>query len=111
MPTTVDLTEESSTKSGKRPAASDSGSSGSNKRARAASSQPPPPPLTDGTMEQPTVGAGQAALSFPIAESERAVTGKFKYGMICSSNMNRSMEAHVIMINNGMNVESYGCGR
>jgi hypothetical protein len=38
-------------------------------------------------------------------------TSQYRYAMICSSNINRSMEAHTVLQNEGYNVESYGCGR
>lgn len=38
-------------------------------------------------------------------------TSRFKYAVICSSNINRSMEAHVAFFNNKLRVGSYGAGR
>ncbi|XP_038895502.1 RNA polymerase II subunit A C-terminal domain phosphatase SSU72 isoform X2 [Benincasa hispida] len=35
---------------------------------------------------------------------------KYRYAMVCSSNQNRSMEAHSILKNKGFNVSSYGTG-
>lgn len=38
-------------------------------------------------------------------------TSKYNYAVICSSNINRSMEAHVALFNNKLQVGSYGAGR
>jgi RNA polymerase II subunit A C-terminal domain phosphatase SSU72 len=38
-------------------------------------------------------------------------TSKYRYAMICSSNINRSMEAHTVLQNEGFDVESYGVGK
>merc|ERR1712065_51308 len=35
---------------------------------------------------------------------------KYKYAMVCSSNNNRSMEAHGLLAKKGYHVESYGTG-
>lgn len=35
---------------------------------------------------------------------------KLSFGTVCSSNINRSMEAHVVLGNAGLTVESYGTG-
>ncbi len=36
---------------------------------------------------------------------------KYRYAVVCSSNVNRSMEAHVALFNNRLQVDSYGAGR
>jgi len=45
----------------------------------------------------------------PPLESRRP-RSRFSYGVVCSSNINRSMEAHVVLGNAGLTVESYGTG-
>ncbi|KAH7405547.1 hypothetical protein KP509_15G075200 [Ceratopteris richardii] len=35
---------------------------------------------------------------------------KLRYAMVCSSNQNRSMEAHALLLKRGFNVNSYGTG-
>ncbi|CAF2199124.1 unnamed protein product [Brassica rapa] len=35
---------------------------------------------------------------------------RFRYAMVCSSNQNRSMEAHVLLNRQGLDVASYGTG-
>lgn len=35
---------------------------------------------------------------------------KFRYAMVCSSNQNRSMEAHFLLKRQGFDVSSYGTG-
>jgi len=43
-------------------------------------------------------------------ESAKKRECKLSFGVVCSSNINRSMEAHVVFSNAGLNVESYGTG-
>lgn len=37
--------------------------------------------------------------------------GRLRFAICCSSNMNRSMEAHVQLMNLGFNVQSFGSGK
>ncbi|KAL5204183.1 hypothetical protein ABZP36_009054 [Zizania latifolia] len=39
-----------------------------------------------------------------------AAVGRWRYAMVCSSNMNRSMEAHSLLGRAGLDVSSYGTG-
>ena len=50
-------------------------------------------------------GSTTATASAPKAGS------RYKYAMVCSSNVNRSMEAHVALLNQRLRVNSYGAGR
>jgi hypothetical protein len=53
--------------------------------------------------------ADQTELHPDIADGggRMGVEGKWRFAMVCSSNMNRSMEAHSLP---GLDVESYGTG-
>lgn len=60
----------------------------------------PPPTLAEGNTQGP--------LTQPAYDGEP--TSQFRYAVICSSNMNRSVEAHVTLKNEKFNVASFGCG-
>ena len=47
---------------------------------------------------------------FPPANQIRRNTSCLSFGVVCSSNINRSMEAHLVFQNAGLTVESYGTG-
>lgn len=51
-----------------------------------------------------------AVLTQPIVPHPEP-TSKYRYAMVCSSNINRSVEAHTVLQNAGFQVESYGCGK
>ena len=61
----------------------------------------PPPTLAEGNTQGP--------LTQPTYHGEP--TSQYRYAVICSSNMNRSVEAHVTLKNEKFNVGSFGCGR
>ena len=46
---------------------------------------------------------------FPPATAYRPKS-KLSFGVVCSSNINRSMEAHLVLSNAGLTTESYGTG-
>lgn len=60
-------------------------------------------------MEEESNGSGAAAAQ------GGAITGpggspRHAYAMVCSSNMNRSMEAHRVLASRGLRVRSFGTG-
>mmetsp|Transcript_4092 Transcript_4092/g.7886 ORF Transcript_4092/g.7886 Transcript_4092/m.7886 type:complete len:96 (+) Transcript_4092:111-398(+) len=46
----------------------------------------------------------------PPPSAPYAPSSKLSFGVVCSSNINRSMEGHVVLGNAGLKVESYGTG-
>lgn len=49
-------------------------------------------------------------IQFPLSYRPRHRNGRIRFAISCSSNMNRSMEAHVQLMNRGFNVQSFGSG-
>mmetsp|Transcript_5503 Transcript_5503/g.9361 ORF Transcript_5503/g.9361 Transcript_5503/m.9361 type:complete len:210 (-) Transcript_5503:149-778(-) len=56
-------------------------------------------------MEDPSYVLTQATVPQPNLAS------RYRYAMICSSNINRSLEAHTVLANAGLDCESYGVGK
>jgi RNA polymerase II subunit A C-terminal domain phosphatase SSU72 len=48
--------------------------------------------------------------SEPSSKRQRTAERRLRFASICSSNMNRSMETHLQLENNGFGVESFGTG-
>jgi len=46
----------------------------------------------------------------PPLSSHHVPLSTLSFGVVCSSNINRSMEAHQVFVNAGLTVESYGTG-
>lgn len=54
---------------------------------------------------------GLTATKLSIGYRPKHRNGRLRFAIICSSNMNRSMEAHVQLMNLGFNVQSFGSGK
>lgn len=65
--------------------------------------------LLRGAMNVPGLHRPMTPPGMPPPSAHRRPS-KLSFGTVCSSNINRSMEAHVVLQNAGMKVESYGTG-
>lgn len=61
--------------------------------------------LPKSTVPRPTTPPG-----LPPHNARPQTKSTLSFGVVCSSNINRSMEAHVVLGNAGLTVESYGTG-
>jgi len=77
---------------------------GSNKRQRRTESLRPVAGR-DGVPET----SASVVLSQPLPGHDHG-RSRYRYAMVCSSNINRSLEAHVVLKNTDFNVSSFGCG-
>lgn len=62
-------------------------------------------PLQNSTVPRPATPPG-----LPPHDARPIGRSVLSFGVVCSSNINRSMEAHVVLGNAGLTVESYGTG-
>ncbi|EGD72210.1 RNA polymerase II subunit A domain phosphatase SSU72 [Salpingoeca rosetta] len=77
-----------------------------------------PSPISDAAPSpqaaSPSSLTASSTTQLASAQDERASDSeplyRFRYAVVCSSNQNRSMEAHLFLKQRGFNVESYGTG-
>jgi RNA polymerase II subunit A C-terminal domain phosphatase SSU72 len=62
------------------------------------------------TIEEVKNGEGTEPKGSTFAYRPPYRNGRLRFAISCSSNMNRSMEAHVQLMNSGFNVKSFGSG-
>ena len=72
-------------------------------RARRAVSDEAPTPRLDARASLERAASNRGAHPSIMAEAKR-------FAMVCAANMNRSMEAHKVALNAGLDVKSYGAG-
>jgi len=81
---------------------------------RPMSSNDPHPWLGNSASSLPPTSDDARALNTGSASTAATIPkigSRYKYAMVCSSNINRSMEAHVALLNQRLRVNSYGAGR
>ena len=74
------------------------------KRTRPETDKPPP-----NSPSKSAAGAGAGGVT--TSSNNPPIESKHRYAVVCSSNINRSMEAHVAFFNHRLKVGSYGAGR
>ena len=74
------------------------------KRSRSSSDPADGPSIKKQAVSSPASSPASSSSAHPVPSS------KYHYAMICSSNMNRSCAGHLILLENGLRVTSYGAG-